>query len=406
MKALNKTLFVLNLLLACVLVAVAGRRPPPLPRTAVPVAIRPKTGALPATKRSSDSTLESAGDWRRWITQLRAAGVPDPVISGLVLAGVDDRWARRSQQAEASYQEGETDADALSALGIQHDREREEELRAAIGDAAFKNFDLSNVVQNLPLNAVTVTPSETESLYEFEKKMERAAWDANEAKLTGQIDQVTCDGRLQKAKDERDQQIKELLGDQRFADMFPAAPPATEEPRHAVLPDLGQPADLTFDAVLYLQSQWNQKRSDAESRLREAKTRAADSEDELRKINNAWEMEFQRVLGTNTYDVVQRENDTSYKEMKRYAEQWSLDAPTRDYVYRTIQYYEKTKAEYEHQARAAEARGEDVDWDGVGKNIQQFGAEMQQSLNTRLGQELFDRLKYNNLLPFARKTAN
>ena len=109
------------------------------------------------------------------------------------------------------------------------------------------------------------------------------------------------------------------------------------------------------------------------------------------------------MLGTNTYDAVQKENDASYKEMKRHAEQWSLDNTAMDYVYRTIQYYQKTTADYERQARALEAKGEDVDWDGVEKNIQQFGAEMQQSLQSYVGQEHFDRLKYNNLLPFAQK---
>jgi hypothetical protein len=70
-----------------------------------------------------------------------------------------------------------------------------------------------------------------------------------------------------------------------------------------------------------------------------------------------------------------------------------------------VQYFEKARADYERKARALEASGEAVDWDGVRKNIQDFGVQMQQSLQSYLGQEKFDRLKYNNLLPFARRAA-
>jgi hypothetical protein len=406
MKVLNKVLCAVNVVLVCILAAAVWRSSLTAPHPAAAAEAAPAKTAKPdrVPKPRGHSDLESAGDWRQWIEQLRAAGVPTPVLVKLVQAGFDDRWMRRQAQADLSYRNGELDADDLGALAIQHDRERDDEVRAAIGDAAFKSWDIQNILVGHVFEQVTLTGSESNSVYDAEKKLQRLSQDANELKLRGQIDQAECDSRLQKGQTEHDQQLKSLLGDQRYTTLYPP-PPESSEPEHPDFRARGLAGEVPLVALLDIQRRWNEMRSDAEDRLQAAKAQRSKCEDELETINNAWEIEFQRVLGTNTYNTVQKENDGSYKEMKRYAAQWSLDDTAMDHVYRTVQYFEKARADYERKARALEASGEAVDWDGVRKNIQDFGVQMQQSLQSYLGQEKFDRLKYNNLLPFARRAA-
>lgn len=406
MNVLNKLLLTVNLLLVCGFIIMASRPAAPiihsLSSTNATV-VTAEASVNPLPNPPAHSNWESSGDWRQWINRLREAGVPIPVIAGIVQAGFDDRWLKRQGQAEASYRKGEIDMDVLSALAVQHDRERENEVRAAIGDEAFRNLNMANVLQAVPLQGVTLTASESNSVYDLEKTLERVSQDANEAKFSGRIDQAECDSRMEQAQAEHNQQLKSLLGDERYATMYPPLPVVSADAPRESYWQRDLPANVPFDSMLDMQSHWNEKRSDAEERLRKAKEQAVNCEAELQQINQVWEAEFQRVLGNTTYDAMQKENDASYKDMKRYADQWSLDATTMDHVYRTIKYYEKSVADYEREARALEAKGEEVDWDGVKKNLNDFGTQLQQSLQSSLGQELFDRLKYNNVLPFARK---
>jgi len=53
--------------------------------------------------------------------------------------------------------------------------------------------------------------------------------------------------------------------------------------------------------------------------------------------------------------------------------------------------------DYQSQARALEAQGQSVDWDGVKKNLKQFADQIQQTLQNYLGQDSFNRLQRNGI---------
>jgi hypothetical protein len=70
---------------------------------------------------------------------LRAAGVPNKVIARVVLGDLEERWQKRLDECQEKFDSGEVDADAFEALSQTHDQEREEELRAALGDEGYKS---------------------------------------------------------------------------------------------------------------------------------------------------------------------------------------------------------------------------------------------------------------------------
>ena len=69
------------------------------------------------------------------------------------------------------------------------------------------------------------------------------------------------------------------------------------------------------------------------------------------------------------------EQDPNYSRMKKYADIWGLDDVSIDSVYGTMKYYQKSVEDYRAQARALEAEGQEVDWDGVNKNLRQFAED-------------------------------
>jgi hypothetical protein len=403
MTGSNKILLALNLLLAGSLAAAIWHR-------ISPVAGPPRLTETPPARANGNiellqelqpySDLKTESDWRQWIDKLRAQGVPSPVLARLAQAGFEDGWKQRQAEFQAAYMKGDIDTPGLAIADIQREREEEKAMRAALGDAGFRQYDRQIVLRGLPLQNVSLSSLESDSLYDIEKKLLRVAQDLNEKKLKGELTQSEYESLMQQSQAEHDQYLKTLIGDERYATMNPPANEVAEKLQKD-LRNIPIPADVSFDALVDIQNQWNERRAEVQVRLQEAKSQTDGCEDELRKVNSVWEMEFERVLGTNGMDTAQKQTDPRYKEMERNADALSLDSAAVDYVFRTIRYYEKLAEDHQQQTRAREAKGEAVDWDASNKSLQEFAQLTQEGLQRYLGQDRFNQLKLKNILPFA-----
>lgn len=401
MRGSNGLPLSLNLLTIGLFAAAIWHCTRPIPAPPPPVEPAPAQEQIaigPALKPRMYSELGSTNDWQAWIDQLRAQGVPTPVLARLLQAGFEERWKKKQAEVQAAFMRNEIDTAGMAVLGNQHDRQEENEVRALLGDAEFKRYDMQIVLRSLPLRNVQLAVSEAESMYAIEKKLQHLAQDLNERKLKGELGQTEYESQIQKAQAERDEQLKAVLGEQRYSAMYP--PPNEAAQKLAKdLKDVALPADVSFDALVNIQTQWNERRGEAQQRLQEAKAGIARCEDELGKINSVCEMEYQRVLGANTHDASMQDNDRRGEELKRHARDWALNDAELDYICRTIQYYDKVTADYQRQTRALEAKGETVDWDQVNKNLKQFTQQTEESLQDRLGRNRFEALKENNIIP-------
>jgi hypothetical protein len=401
MNAVNKITFTFNLVIIGLLVAAIGHYAQ-LPHAELETekqTVATELSTSSAQELRSFSELNSASDWPQWADQLRKQGVPTPVLARLAQAGFEEHWKIRQAQAKAALVKGVVDTTYLAVLDIQREREEEKEIRAALGDTEFMRYGMQIVLRSLPLHGITLTPSESEAIYEVEKKLQRLAQDLNEAKLKDKIDQTDYETQLQAAQAEHDQQFKALLGDQRYAAMYPPSNEADVQVRKD-LRDVALPNDVTLEALVDIQKQWNERRLEAQNRLQDAKVKVNNCEDELQKLNSANEAEYERILGTNSLVASVKEEDARYKEMKRHAQDWSLDSAAMDYVFGTIQYYEKATANYQSEVQALEAKGETVDLDSIKKNLSQFADQSEQSLRSYLGQSRFEQLKNNKIIQF------
>jgi hypothetical protein len=166
---------------------------------------------------------------------------------------------------------------------------------------------------------------------------------------------------------------------------------------------LDSSVEVPFETLLEAQMVWNMREHQMASELSDTKSRASTLEEESKRMNEQREAEFQRLLGTNVFDALQRAQDTRYQEIKRYASAWGLDDWTTDYVYRMNRYYEKAVEDYQRQVRSLEAQGQGVDWNAVHRNIEQFAAQMDHAVRGNLSEQSFDQLKQNRVLVFSRE---
>src|SRR6185437_1283628 len=151
--------------------------------------------------------------------------------------------------------------------------------------------------------------------------------------------------------------------------------------------------------LLKAQQQLDDRRSQLDKKFQDNPS-SPDYAAQTRALDDARTQDYQRVLGTNVFDALQKSQDIGYSKMKKYENIWGLDDSKIDYVHGTIKYYEKSVQDYQAQAKALESQGQSVDWDAAKKTLQQFAQQTQQSLQTYLGADNYNKMESNGMFQF------
>lgn len=335
----------------------------------------------------------SASGRRRWLVeQLREAGVPNRILARVVLSDLEEHYDRRIEACDG-------DADSMALAQLEFDRNKDAEMRAALGEEGFKLWDRENMLREANSGKVPLTTAETDTLYGLKKKLQQRQWELEEARLKKEMDDADINDASEKAYAAFNQEMKELLGDQRYAKSQGLDDDvAAESLRHNVAS--ANPTDAQFQELLKAQQQWNEQRSELDQQFQADESSPAYAA-KIQSLDEARDREYQRVLGTNVFDALQKEQDGGYSKMKKYADLWGLDDRKMDYVYATMKYYEKSVQDYNARARALEAQGQSVDWEAMNKNLRQFVEQTRQALQDQLGQDRFDKLQRNGVFQFS-----
>lgn len=392
----------LNVVLAGAVVALAVHKSQPAPALSAgefaAEKVTAETSQVATSQPKSPQYAESASapDRRRWLVdQLRAAGVPNNVLARVVQSDLEEQW---QQRFEESAEKGHGDADSMAALQLEHDQGEDADMRAALGDEGYRQWDQGHMLHEANMGKVELTTAESDAIYDLKKKLQQRQWDLAQARLNGDMDEAEVNEATDKSYSEFNQQMKALLGDDRYAKSQ-----GTDSDTAAtnLLHDLAKanPTDSQFQNLLKAQEELNKRRSELDKQFQDNPSSAAYA-DQIKALDAAHDQEYQRVLGTNVFDSLQKDQDIGYSKMKKCETIWGLDDNKVDYVYGSIKYYEKSVEDYQAQARALEAQGQSVDWDGVNKNLQQFANQTQQSLQNYLGQDSFSKMQRNGIFQF------
>jgi hypothetical protein len=397
-KNFNRISFILNVLLAgtCIMLLFHARSAnPSLP------ASESLASGLPAAKDDTNSrqigkNAPPVAARRGWVDILRDEGVPEKVLARLVLADFDDRWQARQDEAQQAYNRGDMDADGLAALDLQHEIERENSLRADLGDDAFRQWDQDRLLQQFHLTGLGLTASESNSLYALAANLRQRQRDLTQARQQNQIDQATQNAEQAKARAGFEQQVHALLGDDRYQALH-GTDPAVGELRRG-LRGLNV-NDSQFSTLLETQKKWETVRSQLEQQ--EVETPDSNLEQKIRDVNESRDQMFEGILGTDGFALFQKEQDSRYVEMQKNAARWGIDDSNIDYIYGEIQSYEKMAKDSESQAHRMEAQGSNVDWDIVRQQMRANGRQMAENIRNKLGETSYDTINRNQILPFA-----
>jgi hypothetical protein len=386
--------FILNVILAVTAVALALHRSEPAPAAPVEMTNEaPVETPLVISQPQSPKYpgVASATDRRRWlIDQLRAMGVPNEVLARVVMADLDKGWNKRGAEIAIKFH---GDSDKMAALQLEIDRSKDAEMRAALGEDGFRQWDQGNMLREVNQDKIQLTATETDQAYNLWKKVQQRQLDLEQAKVEGTMDSADINEATDKSASDFNQQMKALLGDDRYAKSQ-----QPDDGSAALQPDLAQanPSDSQFQELLKAQQQLNDQRAALDKQFQDNPS-SPDYAAQLKALNDARDQEYQRVLGTNAFDTLQKQQDPGYNQMKQYETLWGLDDNKINSTYAAIQYYQKSVQDYQSQASALQAQGQQVDWDAVNKNLQQFADQTQEALQNYVGQDTFDKMQRNGV---------
>ncbi len=393
----------LNFVLAGTVVALAVHK---LTRSSAPSEVRPEATANEVSQGEMSNEMPvsaeqpklprygdfaSATDRRRWlIDQLSAMGVSNDMLALVAREDFEVQWDGRFKKCGGNR-------DKLAAVQLEMDLSKDTEMRAALGEAGFKQWDQGNMLWEAMNTKVDVTSAEADGLYGLKKKLQQRELELEQAKVNGTMDDADISDASDKAYSEYNQQMKMLLGDDRYAksqqtdDAFAAGNLQYSLAKYGV-----NPTDSQFQELFQAQQQWNKS-------LSELDPYAPDYAARYKALNAARDQEYQQVLGSDAFGAYQEKQDPGYSQMKKYENLWGLDDGKIDYVYNAMKNYESSAQDYQAQINALQAQGQNVD--AVNQKLKQITDETGQALQDYLGQYSFNKLQANRLFLFKQTQA-
>jgi hypothetical protein len=353
------------------------------PRTVVketPTVISQPQPQLPAE-------FKSPSDRRRWlIDELRAMGVPTEVFGRVARIDFEMQWDSRFDACHGVM-------DKMAAVQLAMNLNKDAEMRAALGDKDFKQWDQNYMLWEAMSTKVDVTAAEADALYDLKKKLQQRQLEVEQARLKGTMDDAEINDAINSAYAEFNQKMRALLGDDRFAKSQQIDDAFTADSLHYQLAS-ANPTDAQFQELSKVEKVWNRSQGELDPS-------APDYLEKLKAVNEARDQDYQRVLGDEAFNNLQKQQDSTYLAMKKYENLWGLDDSKIDYVYTTMKQYQKNLENYQTQLSVLQAQGQSADWVAVNNKLQQSAAQTQQSLQNFLGTDSFNKLQRNRLLRWA-----
>jgi len=368
----------------------SGKESQPGPAISIPAAdhsARPASLA-PTAPQTDDS-------WRQWLGPLRAGGVPDNVLAGLVSADFENRWQEQRRDLQRRYERGEIDDDTITRFVEAHDTGQEQELRYALGADGYVKWDKQNVLRALNADKVALSAAESDMLYGLKKNLAQQEADLVAAHQAGEIDEADLDRRQADAEKDYEAKAKTLLGDARYT-TWKTPVDAARGQLARTLKTLSA-TDAQVQAMLAAQQRWDEQR--AKLGQQPADQDGA-NERQMRTLDATRDADYRRILGEQGFAQLQASQDGRYQTMRHYAAAWQLAGPDVDHIYGALHQSQQSVDDYRQRARELETHGEMVDWPAVDANIQAYTWQTRQSLRQYLGEERFNKLVNNSVLEF------
>jgi hypothetical protein len=363
----------------------------PAAATVAPVPIMVSTPEQPATISKPSTTS--------WVEALRDAHISEKVIADVAAANFEDRWHALALENQKKFDRGEIDQATLSGFDLQHDEEREKQMRATLGDEGFRRWDQTRELADLERSGVQLSDDESSKLYDLRRNLARKQLELDKARLQGTLTDEDAASQSSALYTQYNQDILKFLGDDRYAQMQNGGDTGVSglaRNLNGVNADDSQVSGMTI-----AQQQWNAQRNELDIQLQKGEVTAEDYQKQIAALDAQRDQEYQKVLGTNGFAVFQRNQNEQYQTLKRLGAVLGFTGNDVNNLYAMLQDYQTQVSDYRNRAQQLQADGQAIDWSAVDKALANYAQQTESALRTQLGDK-FDKLKRSNVMPFER----
>ena len=348
----------------------------------------------PAKKLKSSDTSPV-----EWVQALRDAKITEKVIADVASANFEERWHQLAEENQKKFDRGEIDHAALMRFDLEHDDEREKEMRAALGEQAFHHWDENRLLADVNRTGVQLSGDESDQLYEMRKDLDRKRLELDKARLDGKLTDQDSASQSEALFTQYNQQLLKFLGNDRYAQMENGGDTGVGELKRS-LGDI-KADDSQVAGMQTAQQSWNSQRGDLDIKLQQGDITAEDYEKQMKALEAQRDEEYKKVLGADAFAAFQRNQNAQYQALKNVGSGIGFTDDDINSLYATIQGYQNEVTDYRDRAKALESQGQTIDWSGVDKVLQTFSQQTETALRDKLG-DRFDKLQRSNLMPFER----
>ena len=338
------------------------------------------------------SDIKSPADRRRWmIARLRAMGVPNDLLATVARVDFEVQWDSRFDDCHGNMNK-------LAAVQLAMNMSKDNEMRAALGEAGFRQWDQKTMLWEAMSTSVAVTSAEAATIYDLKKKLQQRQLELDQSRLNGTTDDAQINQAYDQAYSDFYSQMKGVLGEERYKKSQQLDDDFMAGNLRAQLAKVNT-TDSQFQELFKADQQFNQARLEFDHQFN-GDPSSAPYQDQINALNTVRDQEYQRVLGSNVFYSFQEQQDPGYSQMKKYEDLWGLDDSKIDYVYNTMKQYQKSLVDYQARLFGLQAQGQSVDVSTVKNYLQQISSQAQDSLQGYLGADSFNKLQRNRVVQF------
>lgn len=378
----------------------------PAPATATEAA-RPITDRMASEDESGRTQPEKARAQpgagritRAAAARLEAMGISRDVLASVVIEDYNRRSTLQLAALQKKYAPRLVPERVTREFARRCDAEQTAALKEALGDEGYRAWDKEQKLVELnrartPGDALAMTPEEAERAYQLQKEFDDKARDLQMAMEDGVGDRADIGTLQAQAQAALDQQLKQLLGDARFAALRGNTDATTD-----VYRDFGDlnPTPEQAQAVVQADATYRAQQTALQEQLKNKPGDGAQVTAELKALNDARDESLRRIFGAEAYEMQQRQNDPTYQTLQQFAGAWDLKDQEVSSVYASLHAFDDQARRLRAAAEMSQAAGQSVDWPAVNAAIDRARRQAEAGLQTLIGAERVQRLEQNGLL--------
>lgn len=291
-----------------------------------------------------------------WKELLRRSDIPRHVFIAAIQAEFQAKWSQRDADLQKRYRDGKAEIEDLALLNLDREIALEATMREALGEDAFREWDRGRKFFDINTGALALTEEEANKLHPIRTALTDRLRALERAKLKKELDPATYEARYETAQADYEQELRKLVGFQRFNEARDSGIPAY---LRRDLRGLGI-TETQFSQVQDIEGNFGDGKADLKHAAESGTIDAGKLDQEQEALAQLREAQLQQALGENAYAIYRKQQDPRYQTMTDFAKSWQLTDQDVENVFQLLHAHDTEARRIKLDAYAAGRLPEEV----------------------------------------------